>query len=447
MNKLTASALARTLLLMRDDLYPAVTDELLLEALGSTVVVLTADEANLSSHSAQSAFVTAAMLMARSAHQVHLLAPDVRLVEPQPPLIGDRLVTALVATNDNLVPGVRLSARPPAARPSLEIRFGDTPSWVRAERSVILAASGWAGAIVDAGSPWPRLDLPFGGLAAAALASGEAFKVSMMKLFRAALNPEVFKARFAPCQRARIDVAPADTPFSGDLQVFDVISGGAIANSFLYSLLRARQARGSGCVIDSDIGDISNLNRNVLMLYSDVQSQKVAFLADCFTGGVTLNPIATRFERAVTGRINPNSRVIVGVDHIPTRWVAQACNPFWLGIGATSHWSAMASYHAAGVACARCLHAQDDPDDAPIPTVAFVSFWAGLLLAGYFAQSLAMRHYASAQQTYLTPLRPEMPWRTAVGRRPDCPLCRSDCDSSRGLVTRRPPKAYTTSWR
>jgi hypothetical protein len=423
MNKLTASALARTLLLMRDDVDSTVTDEQLLEALTSTVVVLAADEQNLSTHSAQSAFVTAAMLMARSGHEVHVCAPDVRLVGAQPPLIGHRLVTALVAASDNLVPGICISPSPPVTAPDLEIRFGDSTSRVRAVRSIILGASPWAGVIADAASPWPRTDWPFGGLGAAALAAGEVFKVSMMKLLPVALNPEAFKALFAPCQRARIDVAPADTPFCTDLEVLDVVSGGAIANSFLYSILRMRDARGSGSVMDFDIGDISNLNRNVLMLYSDVQTRKVAFLARHFADNLKLHPVTARFDAAAANLIAPTSRVIVGVDHIPTRWVAQACNPFWLGIGATTHWSAMASYHAAGLPCARCLHAEDDLTDAPIPTVAFVSFWAGLLLAGYFAQSLAGRHEAGAQQTYLTPLRPEMPWRTPIGRRLDCPLC------------------------
>jgi hypothetical protein len=423
MNKLTASALTRTVLLMQDELRATASEDQLLEALTSTVVVLVADNATLSSHAGQSAFVTAAMLMARSGHQVHVLAPDVRLLEKQPPLIGDRLITALIAASNNLIPGVQISAVPPPRTPELEVRFGESPSRVHAAQSITLAASAWAGAIVATPVAWSDLDLPFGGLAAAALASGEAFKLSMMKLLHLAANPEVFKARFAPCIRVHIEVAPADTPFFEDLQIFDVVSGGAIANSFLYSLLRLRGARGAGRVIDFDIGDISNLNRNVLMLYSDVNRRKVAFVTDHFTGGVRLQPIASRFDISNAGLVDAAARIIVGVDHIPTRWIAQARSRFWLAIGATSHWSAMASYHAAGLACARCLHAERDADTSAIPTVAFVSFWAGLLLAGYFAQSLAMRDDARFQQTYFTPMRPEMPWRTPVAHRANCPLC------------------------
>jgi hypothetical protein len=77
-------------------------------------------------------------------------------------------------------------------------------------------------------------------------------------------------------------------------------------------------------------------------------------------------------------------KVLVGVDDIPTRWNVQLQQPHWLGIGATTHWDAMAAYHEQGLACAQCLHPRDDPTTALIPTVAFVSYFAGLLLACYF---------------------------------------------------------------
>ena len=82
------------------------------------------------------------------------------------------------------------------------------------------------------------------------------------------------------------------------------------------------------------------------------------------------------------------SQVVIGVDDIPTRWQVQRSNPDWLAIGATTHWSAMGSIHEPGVGCAQCLHREDDPGDAPIPTQACISFWGGLLVA---ATSRAMR--------------------------------------------------------
>ena len=55
-----ADALDRTLLLMRDEVGTDLADQVLIEALTSTSIVLVADHANIASHAAQTAFVTAA---------------------------------------------------------------------------------------------------------------------------------------------------------------------------------------------------------------------------------------------------------------------------------------------------------------------------------------------------------------------------------------------------
>ena len=73
MNTSTRLSLDRTLLLMRDDLRPEVSDGILVEALTRTEVVLVGDAQNLKFHAAQCAFVTTALLMARSGHRVYLL--------------------------------------------------------------------------------------------------------------------------------------------------------------------------------------------------------------------------------------------------------------------------------------------------------------------------------------------------------------------------------------
>jgi hypothetical protein len=85
-------ALDRTLLLMRDEVGARIDDMSLVAALTGTRVALVADEANINSHAAQTALVTAAMLMARSAHQVHLVAPEVPLIGPQRPLRGGQMM-------------------------------------------------------------------------------------------------------------------------------------------------------------------------------------------------------------------------------------------------------------------------------------------------------------------------------------------------------------------
>jgi hypothetical protein len=70
---------------MRDEFGPEIDDNILLDALTSTRIALMADTTNIASHAAQTAFVTAAMLMARSGHQVFLMVPEVTMLAPHCP--------------------------------------------------------------------------------------------------------------------------------------------------------------------------------------------------------------------------------------------------------------------------------------------------------------------------------------------------------------------------
>src|SRR6266852_798103 len=144
-------ALDRTLLLMRDELTEDVPDETLLTALTGTEIALVADGRNLASHSAQSAFITAALLMARSGHKVHLVAPDVPLVGPQPPLQPGGLVSSLVAVGRDLLPGIEFSVGLPYEEADLEVKFGDSASKIRAKRSFSVGATPWSACLRASG--------------------------------------------------------------------------------------------------------------------------------------------------------------------------------------------------------------------------------------------------------------------------------------------------------
>jgi hypothetical protein len=141
-----------------------------------------------------------------------------------------------------------------------------------------------------------------------------------------------------------------------------------------------------------------------------------------------IEPVAKRYEPAEVDGIALGALVLVGVDDIPSRWLVQRARPKWLGIGATTHWSAMASFHVPGMGgCAECLHPLDDPSKVPIPTVAFVSFWAGLLTAAYFLRHRIgeLGEAALDQQIYITPLRPENPVWAVMPPRAGCATCAS----------------------
>jgi hypothetical protein len=74
-------------------------------------------------------------------------------------------------------------------------------------------------------------------------------------------------------------------------------------------------------------------------------------------------------------------RVLVGVDDIPARWTAQRAADAWLCVAGTSHFLGMVTTHRSHGPCAGCAHPRDEKLDSEIPTISFVSFWAGLLQA------------------------------------------------------------------
>lgn len=449
-------ALDRTMRLMRDNLNATVSDETLMAALLRPRVLVAASEGALLSPAAQTALVTTTLLLLRSGATVALSAPDVPLHHPQPPLVGNRLVSALLEIGDDLIDGVHcLHASVGGDSYDAVVVIGTIPDGTSvsprpgddAPLLIHLTADAVTGRMISTTCPakirpsaWDEsLRSPFGALAAAGLAAGEVFKLVMRSLSASAESPDHFEELFAVSAEAAFSLDPAGElgpsmvaalDALGDVGAADVISGGAIAQAFLYALARLPGVRGDVRVIEPETSDATNLNRYALLRRSVLGEAKAVSLSAMSAAGLlgelSVTPVVVRYDRstpAALGGLAP--AVIVGVDHIPTRWAAQKGRPEWLGIGATSHYSAMSSDHVRGTPCAWCLHPADAPDIGPIPTVAFVSHWAGLLLAWRFVRHrLGLAVSLEAQYDFLTPLRPDLRdarWRSPVAARPDCP--------------------------
>jgi len=425
----TMQGLARTLLLLRDHVHPDVPDRNLAEALTRTRIAIVGDRPNLQVESAQHAFVTSALLAARSGASVHLVAPDLPLLGKHTPLRGDRLEAALLDALEDLIPELHGAATLPAEELDLAIIIGDTPWSGRARRVARLQADAWSGGIVSGGGTrWCDHASPFGALASAGLAAGEAFKAAVAQLRSSSLNVNAFDELFAPTVEAIVRLAPAGTPApSGDMGSFDCVSGGAIIQAALYALCRIPGARGAVRVIEPEVADLTNLNRYSLLRRSRSAVLKAVDLAEMGLAGLRIEPIPQRYDATFREQLGPPApAVLVGVDDIPSRWEVQAAAPFWLGVGATTHYSAMASYHVAGLGCARCLHPRDEPGGGPIPTISFVSHWAGLWLASLFARErIGARPPVLQQSAYFTSLRADSSaslWLGPVAARSDCPF-------------------------
>ena len=161
-----------------------------------------------------------------------------------------------------------------------------------------------------------------------------------------------------------------------------MISAGAITNTFLSTQLWLPHGPTAMRVLDDDLVELDNLNRCLQFRASNAKQEKIDVLAESSTPSLQITGIAERFTENNREHILPFAeRVIVGVDDIPARWRIQEAQPQNLYIGATTNNEAILTTHHLGEPCAACAHPDPLalPDGQFIPTISFVSFWAGLL--------------------------------------------------------------------
>jgi hypothetical protein len=422
-------ALNRTLLLMGAALNPTCALETRLQALVATRIVIRAAPAALRTFSGQTALVTAATLMARSGHEVWIDAEETMLLAPQPPLRGSELLGGLIDLGRDLLPDCEIRCGAPQDRVDLVVLIG-ARTWAGDTSQIIAmnAGDGWA-TLASEPTPWAGDRHPLGGMVAGAMAAAEAFKSAMRRLRSHAPSPIHFDADFAPAEPCQIVLAPEGPGYQGQLPQADLVSGGAIGNAVAYVLLRMPGLEGVLGVLDNDRSDLTNLNRNAMLRRSNAGQLKVDDLADQATGPFRFQARPIRFESGVPLA----SVVLFGVDDIPSRWAAQATGPEWMAVGATAGFSVQVSEHLPGEPCAGCLHPVAATGAGPIPTVAFVSLWAGLLLVARWLRRLSDAADSTAQ-TFFSPLRPEG-WTYSglgVAANPACPVqCAASASTKR----------------
>jgi hypothetical protein len=187
--------------------------------------------------------------------------------------------------------------------------------------------------------------------------------------------------------------------------------------------------------------DITNLNRYPLARRSDEGKAKPAILEYYSRDKIEISGIQNRFDDSwsdLLGRIAP--RVLVGADQIPARWAVQRAAPEWLQVSGTSHFFAMSSSHQPGGPCAGCAHPRDEQGDDPIPTISFVSLWAGILQAIDLLSEASGQdsagYYTMCYPLGLSGTRPLI--RGKLSPAAECPVqCRA-AESRHASATRRP---------
>lgn len=430
--------LDRTILLCRDHVAETISNEEICQSLQSTQILCVADTTSMSSYSGQTAIVTLVSLLNRMGMQVGLDIPDVPMLLPQPPLLGPSLVKALTASSETLITGAKVR-RDSGFTPDIVFFLGDVKPNPEHAASWRLSGNDFYGALAMEGvlqpQPWTA-QWPVGAMVSAALAANEAFKFVMRQMSLRNPSDKVF---FEPSRFCEWNFGPLPLPQEiVDFGQVDVISGGAISQACLYALMRFPDIQMRGRVFDNDLTGQSNLNRNMLTLTGDIGSSKVEIISERCGSKLHLRPIAHRFTSETSEVDNLAPRVLVGVDDIPSRWNVQRDAPGWVTVSGTSHFSVSSSAHSAGSPCSGCLHPVDDLAAAnQIPTVSFVSFWAGLAMAVRLFREVIGCPYSSDQQhLWLTPLRMDQPhaamWLPVPPHR-DCPV---QCSASRAVSNR-----------
>jgi hypothetical protein len=187
--------------------------------------------------------------------------------------------------------------------------------------------------------------------------------------------------------------------------------------------------------VEPETLDSTNLNRYALGRRSRLGDAKSDILSSFATEEISIMSVRDRLDESTAASLRPfEDRILVAVDDIPSRWLAQReAMRSWVSIGATSHDYVLMSGHPAGRPCAGCTHPRNESAIGTIPTISCVSFWAGLM------QTLALLsadQNGDAYGTHVWPLGLDNPrgiqryYQTAVAA---CPV---GCGPSRLL---RPP--------
>jgi hypothetical protein len=189
-----------------------------------------------------------------------------------------------------------------------------------------------------------------------------------------------------------------------------------------------------GRVIERKELDPPDLNRYLLALACHLGWAKVEILADASHGGVEIMGVEALYEDGTRTKLAPLApSVLVGVDHVPSRWLVQSEEPETLVVAATEGFDALVSLHRAGMSCAGCMHPTRPPDEdnRTVPAISFVSFFAG------FFQALVLATVASGCQPRKQVIH-VMPFAwdrtvmrvSGLGGNPACPV---GCAASRAI--------------
>jgi len=420
-------ALSRTLLLARRVIGDfEVPDAEVLEALARTRVAIVCDEANLRSWAARYLITTLSRLVTSEGCSTRLVPANIdsRAFDEWATLAATTL-----ASSGRVIPGSTATLAHRTTKSDLVFVVGDTQWEGEASHAWRLIGDSWSGAMRQFGHSGHLWDarLPFGAGIAAAIASAEPFKAALRSVCRKSCTAPPVPELLESTPEASFEIQGAGERTAIDLGRVDFVSAGAITSCAMHVLLNVPGLRMQARIFDNDRIERSNFNRYPLVERSDIGRPKVDVIASRRTEAIEIVPVPLQVNFESINSLEPLApRVVVGADSIPVRWLIQSLEPAWLGVGATAEFMTLTSEHPVGWPCAGCLHPADDDLRAVVPTVSFVSYWAGLLVAARLIANVFCARLDPGRQALLQwALRMDLPtsvqW-VAVTENVACPL-------------------------
>lgn len=377
-------ALSRTTRLINQEYFDGEADEeAITKGLLATTVRLVGDEANLTNRGGQAAFVTAFQLIARMGIGIELTVPEVELVAGIAPLRGGGLRAALLELGADLIPGAVVRE----GRGSVDLTFVFGDARCSEDEAVYINVGNLECRLTKEKGERERLraDYPLGGLAAGAAAAAIALDAGLPRIAQAAGRDLSSRRRPSTGPPVEVDLGllfPTVRPGVVELGRIDAISGGAVTNALVAVLEWLPGLVADMRILDDDVVDLSNLNRCPQFRRSDVGDAKTAVLSKAGGGLFAVTGVEARLSEESRSEILPLAgRVAVGVDNSSSRWFVQQQWPDHLYVGATNNREAVLTTHHPGEPCAGCAHPDPVEPGEMVPTISFVSFWAGLLQA------------------------------------------------------------------
>ncbi|MCI0359404.1 MAG: ThiF family adenylyltransferase [Planctomycetaceae bacterium] len=410
-------------------------------------VRITGDPCLLSTEAGQQAIASTANLIVRFCPAVEIDVPaKVPILLDENSLLGGGCLATALESLPQVIWGAQGTRFPGRSKtPNLVVTIGTPPRKVCVPH-LQLSFGNWWGGVSDAGDEPPTTppgNRGLGPLVASCLGASSTFK-AVLRMFAEQFPGIASENTHWDLQPRSLCLSLLDyslSPFDDPTQLgrhlpFPVVfvSAGAICSAVGYGLAANGVSLPAGVVFEPKVIDPPDLNRYMIAASADIDRRKADLLATWLRSSTPVTPRIERF----TGDdlricVGAEAVYVVGVDDIPSRWIAQSSWPRALLVGATEHDQFRVTAHSMPLGhagCARCVDAGDTqpPSDGIIPAISFVSALVGFAITGELLKlSTADLKRFRLSNMVGGRLLQLCPWNYEVGfvkRTPECQLCR-----------------------